>query len=347
MNRPFLSKPLEHYLSILQKMQGIKIGVAGDLVLDRYVFGTPRRLSRESPIPIIEYEDERIVCGGMANVTFALSALGTSPTPFGVIGKDDDGVALKSLLAEKGIDTRWVFEAEGYRTVTKTRVMAGGLHTAKYQVARIDRGSPLKNQNALLERIALAIERHRDAVAWLASDYGYGVVKGAVEQILKRKFSQGVLVIANSRYRIHEFSHITAVTLNEEEALEFGKCILNFETDVNRIGTSMLEVLHLKSVLITQGGQGMTLFLPQQAPEKIPVVGTTDIVDVSGAGDMVVTTFTAALAAGADFLSAAELANVAASIVVMKRGTAVAHSYEIEKRLKEVAGDGGDCARQE
>jgi len=330
----------QKYRDVFSKIDGLRIGIVGDLILDRYIYGKPSRLSREAPLPIIEYEGEREVCGGMANTARALKALGANPVLFGVVGDDEDGKILQRLLTDDGIEELRIFSVDTYRTITKTRLMAGGLHTAKYQVARIDRGQPIGNRHSLLERVAVAIERCNDVNAWVVSDYGYGLVGSAVERVIKEKAAEGALVIGDSRYRIHEFSRITAVTPNEEEALEFGKCILNFETDIDRIGEAMLEILHLKAVLITQGNRGMRLFRVNEEPVQIPVVGTTDIVDVSGAGDVVVATFTAALAAGADFLTAAELANIAASIVVMKRGTAVAYRDEIERRISEVVSDG-------
>ena len=330
----------QKYRAVFSKIDGLRIGIVGDLILDRYIYGKPSRLSREAPLPIIEYEGEREVCGGMANTARALKALGANPVLFGVVGDDEDGKILQQLLTDDGIEELRIFCVDTYRTITKTRLMAGGLHTAKYQVARIDRGQPIGNRHSLLERVAVAIERCNDVNAWVVSDYGYGLVGSAVERVIKEKAAEGALVIGDSRYRIHEFSRITAVTPNEEEALEFGRCILNFETDIDRIGEAMLEILHLKAVLITQGNRGMRLFRVNEKPVQIPVVGTTDIVDVSGAGDVVVATFTAALATGADFLTAAELANIAASIVVMKRGTAVAYRDEIERRISEVVSDG-------
>lgn len=333
-------RPLKHYLNILDKMEDLRVGIVGDLILDRYIYGRPTRLSREAPLPIIEYETEREVCGGMANTAMALNAIGVKPVLFGVVGDDEDGRILQNLLTESGINEQNLLQIDTYRTITKTRIMAGGLHTAKYQVARIDRGEPISNRHSLLERVAVAVENCQDVAAWVISDYGYGLVGNAVERVVKEKAAEGAIVVGDSRYRIHEFSHITAITPNEEETLEFGKCILNFETDIDRIGEAMLEILQLKAVLITQGNRGMRLFRTDSEPIQIPVVGTTDIVDVSGAGDVVVAAFTAALAAGADFLTSAQLANIAASIVVMKRGTAVAYSEEIKAKLREVISDG-------
>lgn len=329
---------LDEYNALLERIKKVRLGVVGDLILDEYVYGVPRRLSREAPVPIIEYEGSRYVPGGACNSASAAAAVAETVHLFGFVGNDQNAKRLLPLLQERGINTSGVIVVPDWQTVTKTRIMAGSIHTAKHQVVRIDKGTPLVGQKTLHERLAAAIHQAAPNIdAWLISDYGYMTVGKPVEEVLKDLSAEGAVVVADSRWRIHDFSRITAVTPNEEEALEFGRYMLNFEKDVRRIGESMLEILQLRYVLLTRGNKGMILFSADGKRKEIPVAGTTEIVDVSGAGDEVAALFTAGLGAGGDPLMAAELANAAAGVVVMKRGTAVASTDEIRAKLEEVS----------
>ncbi len=336
-----LSFTLEEYNALLERIKGVRLGIVGDLILDEYIYGIPRRLSREAPVPIIEYESSRYVPGGACNSASAAAAVAEAVYLFGFVGNDQNAKRLLPILQERKINTSGVIVVPDWHTVTKTRIMAGSIHTAKHQVVRIDKGTPLVGQKTLHERLAAAIHHAAPHIdAWLISDYGYMCVGKSVEEALKDIAAEGAVVVADSRWRIHDFSRITAVTPNEEEALEFGRYMLNFEKDVKRVGTSMLEILHLKYVLLTRGNRGMMLFSANEKTQEISVAGTTEIVDVSGAGDEVAALFTAGLGAGADPLMAAELANAAAGVVVMKRGTAVASPDEIRAKLEEVSHGG-------
>ena len=336
-----LSRDMDHYRRVLDGLAGVKVGIVGDAILDVYLYGRPSRLSREAPVPIVEYEGEDAVPGGAANAAAAAAALGARASIFGFIGADEAGERLISLLDSRGVDTSGLLSVPDWGTVTKTRLMAGSLHTAKHQMARIDRGVPLLSQRTLFAMLADRLKAAADRVdALLISDYGYRAVSGEVEGVVKDAAAAGLRVVADSRRRVHDFSRVTAVTPNEEETLEFGRYMLNFESDVERIGEQMLEILKLQAVLVTRGNRGLSLFLPGRV-HTVPVAGTADIVDVSGAGDEVAVVFSCALATGCDFETAAELADVAAGVVVMKRGTAVADVEEIDAKLTEVAGGGG------
>jgi rfaE bifunctional protein kinase chain/domain len=317
------------YRQIIEKFHTAKIGVLGDLIADMYIFGSPDRLSREAPIVVIEYESDELRPGGAANSAHNLASLGASVFPVGVLGDDREGRLLKETLCREKVAPDSVFLEPGRETVTKTRIFAGDLHTVKQQMARIDRGKAQKVDSSLESKICDAIENFsRETSAWIISDYGYGLITDRIREKVKSLFPQKI-VVADSRYANSDFRTITAITPNESEALAFGRDFLAGEDDIFVIGQQILEVLNLRAALVTRGNKGMTLFERGAKPVEIPIVGTEEIVDVSGAGDTVTATFTLALASGASFEQSANLANFAASVVVMKRGTATCSTDEL------------------
>jgi rfaE bifunctional protein kinase chain/domain len=321
--------PQKPYEEIIATFAERTVGVIGDMMLDIYVLGKPARLSREAPVVVIEFEHEDVRPGGAANAVGNIRSLGANVEALGLIGDDDYGRKLREILAVSGAGTGGLLVAIGQQTITKTRVLAGDIHTVKQQVLRIDRGRPARPGPQLVQSVLENISRAGTGVdCWLVSDYGYGFICQEVENRLV-ELAASVPVVADSRYRVKEFSRITAVTPNEGEALNFGRYYLNDETDLLVIGQQMLEILFLKCALITRGNEGMIVFERGNKPVTIPVVGSKEIIDVSGAGDTVVATFGLALACGASPEQAARLANCAASVVVMKSGTATCSREEL------------------
>jgi rfaE bifunctional protein kinase chain/domain len=314
---------------IVQGFPECTVGILGDMMLDIYVLGKPARLSREAPVIVVDFEEEYYRSGGAANAVKNVCSLGARALAVGVVGRDAYGSKLRQILEEGGAGTEGLFEADGFSTITKTRVLAGDLHTVKQQVLRIDRGRPSSPDTHLTQQVLDFISLKGPRVnCWLVSDYGYGFVSDRIEGILA-DLAVGAPVIADSRYNVKEFSRITAVTPNESEALTFGRYYLKDETDLLVIGQQMLEILHLQCALITRGNEGMILLERGKEPLTIPVVGSREIVDVSGAGDTVAAAFGLSLASGATAEQAARIANCAASIVVMKSGTATCSAQEL------------------
>jgi rfaE bifunctional protein kinase chain/domain len=218
---------------------------------------------------------------------------------------------------------------KGNTTITTTRVLAGDIHTVKQQVMRIDRGKGGRPDAQTAHTVVEYMNRTGPGVdCWLVSDYGYGFMGGGIENALG-DLARQVLVVADSRYNVKEFSRITAVTPNEAEAMNFGKYYLKDETDLFVIGRQMLDILFLKCALITRGNKGMIVFERGKEPVEVPVVGSSESVDVSGAGDTVAAAFGLSLASGATAEQAARIANCAASVVVMKSGTATCSRDEL------------------
>ena len=255
-----------------------------------------------------------------------------------IIGRDDPGRRLLTAL-HPGVTSSRVVRAARVKTVIKTRILAGGIHSAKQQVVRIDRGV---GQNAdaparaRFERAALATALDADAV--LMSDYGSGLVTPALANRITaalRAAGHPIPVLIDSRYRLMEYRGLTACTPNESEVEQALGVHINDDVRLlERAGREILARTRMRAVLITRGGRGMALFVPGAKTVHIPIHGSDEIADVTGAGDTVMATMTLALAAGATFEAAARLANYAGGIVVMKRGTATVSARELRAAVR-------------
>jgi D-glycero-beta-D-manno-heptose-7-phosphate kinase len=227
-----------------------------------------------------------------------------------------------------------------YSTPVKTRILAGGVHSAKQQVVRIDRitnGSPDGALRRTFEARAQAVAERADAV--LVSDYGSGLVTPALVARLRRSLWRGrerrVPILVDSRYAVQDFRGVTACTPNESEVEQIlGVRIGDDLRALEAAGREMLRRTGMQALLVTRGGRGMALFEPEQPTQHIPIFGSDEIADVTGAGDTVIATMTLALSAGASHYEAARLANYAGGIVVMKRGTATVSAGELRAAIK-------------
>ena len=313
------------------------VPVFGDFVLDEFVSGEISRVSREAPVLILRHRATEYLPGGGANAVNNLADLGAQVFPIGAVGQDAAGNVLLDYFHKKSVDTSGIVRVPGWITTTKTRFLAGWTHTTDQQVLRVDREAsselPSKARAALARKLAHGVRR---AGAALVSDYGLG----AVTPELVRKLRVPCLTL-DSRHRLLDFrgTGVTAATPNEPEIESlYHRHIGNDLRLLENLGRSTLRRLRLKALLITRGKDGMTLFEPGRAMHRIPIYGTNEAVDVTGAGDTVIAVFTLALAAGATYLEAAYLANYAGGIVVMKRRTATVTRSELEAALRSEAG---------
>ena len=321
--------------AIIDAFPSRRVLVVGDLIADEFIYGEVSRVSREAPVLILKYDATEVVPGGAGNAANNVAALGVRALLAGLVGTDDQG---KRLLASfgKGVDTRQVVRARHYRTPVKTRILAGGIHSAKQQLVRIDRetGWPLSEDvsDAFAEQLAPALAEC-DAV--LLSDYGSGLVTPDLALAIRRALEartprRSVPIVVDSRYRLLDFKGLTACTPNESEVEQALDVEINDDLDVlETAGRTLLRRTGMQAVLITRGGRGMALFQPKQPTVHIPIHGSDEVADVTGAGDTVIATLASALAAGGSFEEAARLANYAGGLVVMKRGTATVSSAEL------------------
>lgn len=323
-------------LALLERIKGLSVLVAGDYVLDHYLYGRPARLSREAPVLILEHDGEEWTPGGAGNAARNVRALGGRAIPFGVVGADREGERLVVALSEAGIPTEGISVSPQRTTVAKTRVLAGGVHSAKQQVLRIDRGDrqPLSEETRtlLLER-AQALLAGADAL--LLSDYGYGTLSPDLrERLIAMARERGIPSCADSRYDLLAFRGVDIATPNESEASAALGAPLATESEIDAAGAALVACLESRALLLTRGSRGMRLFIAGGGREDIPVMGPDEVADVTGAGDTVASALVLGLAAGAEPAAAARLANAAASIVVMKRGAATASPEEVARALR-------------
>jgi rfaE bifunctional protein kinase chain/domain len=323
--------------SWIGRFAGRRVVVLGDFVADEFVHGDIERVSREAPVLILEHRRTVVVPGGGANAVANLHALGAVPLPVGLLGDDAAGKALRDQFGEAGIATEGLLSPPGWETPTKSRILAGGVHTRRQQVVRIDRGArhghlPESVLGELASRLAGLL---READALLVADYGYGAAPPALVAGAPRTFTGPVLV--DSRARVADFPGVLACTPNQEEVeLAVGSALPD-EAAVIAAGASLLRSTGNRAALITRGALGMILFEQGLDPLVIPAHGSDEVADVTGAGDTVIATFALGIAAGASLAEAARLANVAAGLVVMKAGTATVSPDELRQALAEVA----------
>jgi rfaE bifunctional protein kinase chain/domain len=325
----------ERLLGLVDAFAGRRVLIVGDLIADEFIYGQVARVSREAPVLILRYDATEMVAGGAGNAANNVAALGGRARLAGVVGTDPEARRLLGTFHPR-VDRSHVVRAREYRTPVKTRILAGGVHSAKQQVVRIDRepGWPLAPQ-----LVRLVAEGLRDALdacdAVVLSDYGSGLagstlaktVRAAVERRSRRR---PIPVLVDSRYQLLEYRGLTACTPNESEVEQvLGMRIADDPAALERAGRHLLKRTRMKAVLMTRGSRGMALFEPKQPTTHIPIFGSDEVADVTGAGDTVIAAFALALSAGASFYEAARLANYAGGLVVMKRGTATVSAQEL------------------
>lgn len=330
-------KEADRLRKIVETFPHITITVLGDLVADEFVFGEISRVSREAPVLILKHRERTVVPGGGANAANNLADLGINVLPVGVVGDDEPGRLLLKYFRHKRIPVSGVLKDKTYTTVTKTRILAGMTHTSRQQVVRVDREPQEAPNSHLTRELYLAARNYAHASdALLVSDYGYGAATPALVAALRDKGKIDVPVILDSRYRMLQYSGITAVTPNESEVEEALGIRIGQDWDqVIAAGEQVMERMKLQSLVITRGRDGMVAFDGKHKPVDIPIFGSDQVTDVTGAGDTVIASFTAALAAGATTEEAAQLANYAGGIVVMKRGTATVSREELLHALEQ------------
>ena len=335
--------PVKRLRGLVTGFAGKTIVVVGDLIADEYLYGKPARISREAPVLILRFTDREVRLGGAANAAHNVSALGATALPIGVVGSDAAGDEILRLFAGAGIAGDGVSRAEGRLTPVKTRIMAGGYESTRQQVVRLDREPDPSLSGAIEARLIAAVRAAESgADAFLVSDYGYGGVTARVfEAVLESARRRGVVVTVDSRYDLPRFRGATAATPNEPEVEALAGTDLPDERALEKAGRVVLERLESRYLLITRGSRGMALFEREGPVTFMPIHGSDQIADVTGAGDTVISAFTVALAAGAGAVEAAWLANVAGGVVVMKRGTATVSPLELSESL----GDDGSAAR--
>lgn len=310
---------------ILEAMRGTPVAVVGDLMLDRYFWGSVDRISPEAPVPVVSVSSTNTRPGGAANVAWNLVSLGCDVRLVGICGRDSQGRELRRLLAERDIPDRHVV-TDGRRVTTeKVRIIA---HSQ--QVVRADFETNGEVSGPALARLRSAL---RSAVggcrAMVVSDYGKGVVSIPVMDEVRVLCSDSVpLLIDPKEGHFDLYRGAWCITPNLKEASGFYNTRIRGAADLEWVGRSLLRDLSSRSVLITRGEEGMTLFEEGKRSHHVPT-RASEVFDVTGAGDTVISVLAAAVAAGAGVHESIELANAAAGIVIREIGTAAATADEI------------------
>ena len=326
----------ETLLALLRAIRGCQVAVIGDLLADEFIYGRVERVSREAPVLILRYDQTIVVAGGAGNAAANAASLGGVVRLAALAGRDDVGRRLLRSLPKR-VSRDAILQPPGHHTPVKTRILAGGVHSAKQQVVRIDRIVPADLPDRLRAQFVKAARgaaRGADAVVF--SDYGSGLVTPAlVADVRDSLQGRRVPILLDSRHDTLRYRGLTACTPNESEVEQMlGVSIDDSPKVLERAGRTLLKRTGMQAVLVTRGSRGMALFEPGRPTGHIAIFGSDEIADVTGAGDTVIATVTMALAAGASFYEAARLANYAGGIVVMKRGTATVTPDELRAAMQ-------------
>lgn len=320
---------------IIESFPGCRVLVWGDAVLDRFILGTPKRISREAPVIILRWEGQRDVPGGGANAMANVAALGGEVLPVTVVGDDEAGEALLAALARCAVNSGEILRVPGFRTVTKVRLLGGGPASLKHQMARYDMEDSLPETGSVRAQLHAALVRLAPTCAAVAvSDYGYGAVDPQGLGVLRAAAPATVPLVVDSRYQLGRLRGVDGATPNLEElAAAAGRSLVGDE-EVATAAEGLRRQLGAAFLVATRGREGLTLVQDGAAPLHLPVYGTDQVADVTGAGDTVLATLTLALAAGATPTQAAVLADLAGGVVVMKHGTATLTREELHRAVE-------------
>ena len=324
---------------VLDRIGRARIAVVGDLVADEFVYGETDRISREAPVLIVRYESAELKPGCAANAIMNLCALGARVQVIGLVGGDEIGRRLRGLLRDAGADDSTVFSVEGMPTATKTRVLAGGKNTRRQQMLRIDRDGPGQPGPALAQKLVKALAQAAakcDAI--MVSDYGLGLLAPPLVEAVRSLAGQDRTVCVDARYGVAQYRGVSLAKPNEPELEQaVGRPIGDDPLALEEAGRELQKTLRAGALLVTRGRNGMALLRPGSPTALMPVHGSVEAVDVTGAGDTVMAMCTVAIAAGADPLQAMRLSNVAGALKVQKTGTAAVAAAEIRAELQRVA----------
>jgi rfaE bifunctional protein kinase chain/domain len=318
---------------VVERFSTKTVVVLGDFVADAFQYGDITRVSREAPVLILKHRATQIVPGGGANAANNFAALGAKVIPVTAVGEDLPGTRLGEYLGAQNVDVSGIFYTPDWTTPTKNRFLAGWAHKVGQQVLRVDyepdQALPPRTHEKIRAKLARALKK-ADALA--ISDYGFGVAVPAEIAKLLSRTKRRIIATVDSRHRLADFArvglHSATPNEGEIEALHHTTIGKNL-AELERCGRATLAEMKLQSLVITRGRDGIALFQPGKETVHIPIYGSDQAVDVTGAGDTVLAAYTLALASGASPLEAAHLANIAGGLVVMKHGTATVSRAEL------------------
>ncbi len=325
---------MDPLLTVVEKFRDVHLLVVGDLMLDRFVWGEVERLSPEAPVPVLRVVSENSTLGGAANVIHNVCSLGGRVTACGIVGKDDAGRRVINALRNVGASTAGVIPDRQFQTIQKSRIIATPHHQ---QIVRLDRESRQSIGHGTLKRLrdfVSANEGRFDGI--VISDYGKGVIHGELlESVAAAVGRRKILCVVDPKKENYDnYRSPTLITPNKNEASEASGTAIRDEASLLAAGKILLRKWRAEAVLITRGGEGMSLFRPRAPVTHFPTQ-PRDVFDVTGAGDTVVAVCALALASGAGYDDAAVLANIAAGFVGDEVGTVAVRAVMIKRAIKD------------
>ena len=312
----------------IDRFPDTRILVIGDIIMDEYIWGDVSRISPEAPVPVVEIRQETKMLGGAANVINNIAALGGKPILCGVIGDDHMGREIVGEIKNMGLSSEGISIESDRPTSIKTRVVAHN-----QQVVRFDRESRNQILSESIESILDFIGKKRDHLdAIIVADYGKGVISAELMIGLRNLVldSGVILAIDPATGHFEYYQGVDMITPNHYEAGAFCRMEIVDEETLIQAGKRIMKELNCRSLLITQGKDGMTLFENSGEISHIPTIAKK-VFDVTGAGDTVISTFSLGLASGLDMKSAAIISNFAAGLVVGEVGTSTVKAEELKK----------------
>ncbi|MEH6639627.1 MAG: bifunctional D-glycero-beta-D-manno-heptose-7-phosphate kinase/D-glycero-beta-D-manno-heptose 1-phosphate adenylyltransferase HldE [Porticoccaceae bacterium] len=312
-------------MATLPRFDNAQILVVGDLMLDRYWHGSTSRVSPEAPVPVVKVEDQQDRVGGAGNVGLNIAALGAGVRVVGVVGRDEAAAVLKSRLEAAGIQAL-LTEAKDKATITKLRIIS-----RQQQLLRLDFEDAYSADDAagIVEQVEQLLPQVQAVVL---SDYAKGALHAPGELIALARAANIPVLVDPKGDDFSRYAGATLLTPNIAE-LEAVVGVCASEAELSEKGLALIAELGLEALLVTRGEKGMTLLRPGHKELHLPA-RAREVYDVTGAGDTVIAVLAAALTAGEDFPEAVTLANLAASIVVGKSGTAAVSAPELRRALQ-------------
>ena len=305
----------------LKQFPGKNVIVWGDIILDEYIYTSTTRISREAPVLVTEFEFNDFKLGGAGNVVMNIKSLGANPIPVCFVGSDADSNVLKNILNENQIQTDFLINLQHYRTPKKSRILSGAENTKKQQVLRIDTVNKQAIPSTGYKEIEISLLNLLEKFDLLViSDYLYQTAQPVILRSIRERFPSKLIVV-DSRNHLLNFTNISLATPNEPELKKiFPGINFNEENDYIQAGTDLMKRMGASSILLKRGSKGMLTFEKDLPAQSIDIYGVKDIVDGTGAGDTVIAVTSLATMAGADLVTSAKLASMAAGMVVMKEG---------------------------
>lgn len=314
------------YLKIIESFSDVSVLVVGDVMLDRYWWGSVERISPEAPVPVVHINKTSMAVGGAANVAANIVGLGAKVYLVAAVGEDIEGAQLPELLNESGLSAENLIKISGRPTTLKTRVIAHNQH-----VVRIDHETTENLSATEEERVWRKIEVNIEKVnVIILSDYAKGFLsEKLISRLITTAACDGKIIMADPKGKDYsKYRGASIITPNKKEAAEASGLEEKDSKIVEKAGNKLLKELNLKSLLVTQGEDGMTLFETGKSPKHFSSQAR-HVYDVTGAGDTVIATLAVAAGTGVELERAAEIANTAAGYVVEEVGTTIIRKKQL------------------